>query len=69
MMAAAEERLAGRIADAIAVVPAADLKTDAEAIAAVRIAQVYPSSHPLPGRLLGRGGERGDGDVERAYRR
>ncbi len=29
MMAAAEERLAGRIADAIAVVPAADLKTDA----------------------------------------
>ena len=49
MMAAVEERLAGRIADAIAVVPAADLTTDAEAIAAVRIAQVYPSSHPLPG--------------------
>ena len=33
MMAAAEEHLAGRIAGAIAVVPAADLKSDAEAIA------------------------------------
>ena len=50
MMAAAEERLAGRVADAIAVVPAADLKTDAKAIADLRIARLFPSSHPLPDR-------------------
>ena len=50
MMAAAEEHLPGRIADAIAVIPAPDLKTDSQAVAAVRIARVYPSSHPLPDR-------------------
>lgn len=50
MMAAAEGHLSGRIADAIAVIPAPDLKTDSQAVAAVRIARVYPSSHPLPDR-------------------
>jgi len=48
MMAAAEQRLAARIADAMMVVPHADLQTDAEAIAAVRRARLYPASHPLP---------------------
>src|SRR5271165_6709817 len=43
MMAAAEQHLEGRIADAIAVVPAADSATGG-----LHAARVYPASHPLP---------------------
>ena len=43
MMAAAQENLAGRIADAIAVVPVADV-----AAGGLHIARIYPASHPLP---------------------
>jgi glycerate 2-kinase len=43
MMAAAEQHLEARIADAIAVVPAADSATGG-----LHAARVYPASHPLP---------------------
>ncbi len=43
MMSAAEQHLGGRIADAIAVIPAADLATGG-----LHAARVFPGSHPLP---------------------
>ena len=49
MMAAAEQHLAGRIAGAVAIVPAGDIQTDA-AIVPLRIARFCPSAHPLPDR-------------------
>src|SRR5579885_2380656 len=45
MMAAAMQHLAGRISDAVAVVPAADLRF---ARAAAPGARLYPGGHPLP---------------------
>jgi len=48
MMAAAEQHLAGRIADAIAVVPSGDAAAGAEPNVALHVARVYPASHPLP---------------------
>ncbi len=45
MMVAAEQHLSGRISDAVAVVPAADLEQDR---AAMRIARFFPGGHPLP---------------------
>src|SRR5208282_4086043 len=48
MMAAAEQHLAGRIADAIAVVPSADAAAGAQPAAVLHVARVYPGSHPLP---------------------
>jgi glycerate 2-kinase len=45
MMAAAEQHLAGRISDAIAVVPAADIESGRSTIGAARI---HPGGHPLP---------------------
>ena len=45
MMAAAEQYLGGRISDAVAVVPAADLEQDRTA---TRIARFFPGGHPLP---------------------
>jgi glycerate-2-kinase len=47
MMTAAERHLEGRIADAIAVVPSGDAAAD-EAAYALRVARIYPASHPLP---------------------
>jgi glycerate 2-kinase len=45
MMAAAEQQLGGRISDAVAVVPAADLEQNHTG---TRIARFFPGGHPLP---------------------
>ena len=44
MMVAAEQHLGGRISDAVAVVPPADLEHDTD----VRVARLHPGGHPLP---------------------